>query len=372
MMKYIDEFRDKHLIVKIAKRIREAVDPSRTYNFMEVCGTHTMSIFRFGLRDLLLKNIRLISGPGCPVCVTPNEYIDKAIAAAELPNVIIATFGDLFRVPGSYSSLEKEKAAGRDIRMVYSSTDAIELAKKHPDKEVVFLGIGFETTIPTVAMSILMAKKEKLNNYSVLSGHKTMPEVLRALVTDRSVKVDGFILPGHVSAIIGVKPYQFLAKTYKKRCVITGFEPLDILQGILMLVSQKKPKVDVQYTRIIEASGNRRAEASIEKVFQKTISNWRGIGEVRNSGLKIRKAFSAFDAEDKFNIRPRPSREHAGCVCGEVLKGVKTPLECRLFSKVCNPEHPVGACMVATEGTCAAYYKYRGQGPGARGQEKTW
>lgn len=359
-MKYVDEFRDKHLIVNAASEIRKAADPARTYNFMEVCGTHTMSIFRFGIRDLLLKNIRLVSGPGCPVCVTPNGYIDKAIALAALDNVIIATFGDLFRVPGSYSSLEKERSAGRDIRMVYSSTDALELAKKHPDKEVVFLGVGFETTIPTVAMSILMAKKEKIRNYSVLCGHKTMPEVLKALASDRSVKVDGFILPGHVSAIIGAKPYAFLAKKYRKRCVITGFEPLDIMQGILALIAQKKPKVDIQYTRIIEPSGNRRAGKVIEKIFQKTASDWRGIGTVKSSGLKIKKEYAAFDAERKFRINMRPPKEHAGCICGEVLKGIKTPPECKLYARACTPQHPVGACMVSSEGTCAAYYKYNG------------
>jgi hydrogenase expression/formation protein HypD len=357
-MKYIDEFRDKHISARVAAQIRKRVEPGRTYNIMEVCGTHTMSIFRFGLRDLLPKNINLISGPGCPVCVTPNEYLDKAIAIAALDNVIIATFGDLFRVPGSRSSLEKERAKGKDIRMVYSSLDALEIAKKNPDKEVVFLGIGFETTIPTVAVSILMAKKEKIKNYSVLSGHKTMPEVLKSLASDKSVKVNGFLLPGHVSAIIGTRPYAFLAKAHKKRCVVTGFEPLDILQGILMLITQKKPKVDIQYTRIMEKSGNIKAEKSIEKVFQKTASEWRGIGNVKNSGLKIRKEFASFDADHRFRVKIGPPKEHPGCICGSVLKGIKTPLECKLFAKVCNPQNPVGSCMVSGEGTCAAYYRY--------------
>jgi hydrogenase expression/formation protein HypD len=262
------------------------------------------------------------------------------------------------RVPGSYSSLEKEKAAGRDIRMVYSTLDALDIAKKNKNKEVVFLGVGFETTIPTVAMSILIAKKEKIKNYSVLCGHKTMPEALKILASDKALKIDGFILPGHVSTIIGPKPYAFLASSLKKRCVITGFEPLDILQGIHMLINQKKPKVGVQYTRIIEAPGNKKAEAVITKVFEKASAEWRGIGNIKGSGLKIRKTYSEYDAERKFKVSIRPVRENPGCACGEVLKGIKIPTECKLFGRTCTPEHPVGSCMVSSEGTCAAYYKY--------------
>lgn len=361
-MKYIDEFRDKRLIDKVADEIRAKVDKRREYRLMEVCGTHTMAIFRFGLRDLLPENIRLISGPGCPVCVTPNGYLDRAIAIAGLPDVIITTFGDMMRVPGSFSSLEKEKAKGRNIKVVYSTDDALEVARKNPDKEVIFLGIGFETTAPTVASSIKAAQKNGIDNYSVLCGHKTMPEVLEVLVSDRNISVDGFLLPGHVSAIIGARPYEFLAEKYGKRCVIAGFEPADILQAILMLVTQKKPKVEIQYKRIIDLGGNTLAQKVMEDVFEKTTSEWRGIGKVKDSGLKIKNKFLLYDAETRFKVKIRSPKENKGCICGEVLKGIKTPLECRLFGKVCDPENPVGSCMVSTEGTCAAYYKYRVKG----------
>lgn len=358
-MKYVDEFRDKKLIDSLAGRIRERVaDSDRTYNFMEVCGTHTMAIFRFALRSLLPKNIRLISGPGCPVCVTPNDYLDRAIAIAKLPNVIIATFGDMLRVPGSRSSLEIEKAVGCDIRIVYSTDDALALARRNPDKEIVFLGIGFETTAPTVASSIITAAKEGIANYSVLSAHKTMPEVLEALVRDREIKVDGFLLPGHVSVITGVHPYDFLAKKYRTGAVITGFEPIDILQAILTLIEQKKPRVEIEYKRIVHAGGNPIARKIMAKVFEQSSAKWRGIGEVKKSGLKIRREYSRFDAAKRFDVKVPVAHENKGCICGQVLKGIKAPTECKLFGKVCTPENPVGSCMVSSEGTCAAYYKY--------------
>ena len=356
-MKYIDEFRDRRLIDKVAGEIRRTVDADRTYNFMEVCGTHTMAIFRFGLRDILPGNINLISGPGCPVCVTPNEFIDKAISLGRRRDVIIATFGDMLKVPGSRSSLEKERARGASIKIVYSSIDALDLAKRRPDKEVVFLGIGFETTAPTVAQSIRAAKKKNIKNYSVLCGHKTMPEALKVLTEERGLRIDGFLLPGHVSAIIGTGPYEFLAKR-GKRCVVTGFEPLDILQAILMLLKQDAPKVEIQYTRIINRTGNILARKGMEKVFEKCPSVWRGIGEINGSGLKIRRGFSEFDAALKFKPKIGKPRENKACICGDVIKGARTPLECKLFGKACDPEHPVGACMVSSEGTCAAYYKY--------------
>ena len=360
-MKYIDEFRDRKLIEKVAAKICESAEPDRTYNFMEVCGTHTMSIFRFGLKSLLPENINLLSGPGCPVCVTPNEFIDKAIALAGMKNVIITTFGDMLRVPGSYSSLEKEKGKGASIKMVYSTEDALSIAAKHKDKEVVFLGIGFETTAPTVAQSILDAREKKVKNYSVLCANKTMPEALGVLAIDEPGKIDGFLLPGHVSAIIGTAPYEFLAKKYRKNCVVAGFEPLDIIQSVLMLIEQKKPAVEVQYTRIIDRRGNISAQKAIDKVFEKTTSVWRGIGKVKDSGFLIRKHYSDFDAEKKFNIKIKPVKENKACICGNVLKGIVTPFECKLFGRICNPENPVGACMVSSEGACAAYYKYRVQ-----------
>ncbi|MDD5681014.1 MAG: hydrogenase formation protein HypD [Candidatus Omnitrophica bacterium] len=357
-MKYVDEFRDRRLIDKVADQIRRVVDLDRTYNIMEVCGTHTMSIFRFGLKDILPRNIRLISGPGCPVCVTPNEYIDKAIAIAGTKDVIIAVFGDMLKVPGSRSSLEKEKANGCDIRIVYSSLDALQIAEKNPKKEAIFLGIGFETTAPTVAQSILIAKKKGLSNYSVLCGHKTMPEVMEVLTSDKLIKIDAFLLPGHVSAIIGAHPYEFLSKIYKKNCVISGFEPIDILQSIFMIIKQVKPKVEIQYDRIIEKNGNPLARNSINKVFEKSSSVWRGIGCVKKSGLKIRKAYKKFDAELKFHPIIEAPKDNIRCFCGYILKGLKTPYDCPSFARACTPEKPAGACMVSSEGICAAYYKY--------------
>lgn len=358
-MRYVDEFRDRKLVARVAAEIRKEADPSRTYRFMEVCGTHTMSIFRYGLRDLLPPAIVLISGPGCPVCVTPAGYFDKAIWLARRPGITVAAFGDLFRVPGSRSSLEAARARGASVAMVYSTLDALALARRHPGRQVVFLGVGFETTIPTVAQAVIQAGREGLRNFSVLCGHKTMPAVLASLAASREVAVDGFLLPGHVSAVTGSRPYGFLAKRYGKRCVIAGFEPLDILQAILMLIRQERPAVEIQYTRIIDSCGNPLARKAIARVFQPSAAEWRGIGRVEESGLVIRKAYTFFDAESRFRPRPPAAREPRGCLCGAVLKGVKLPPDCPLFGKRCVPGHPVGACMVSTEGTCAAWFKYR-------------
>jgi len=362
-MKYVDEFRNRRLIAKEASLIEAVVD--RRWRFMEVCGTHTMSIFKFGLRQILPDDIELLSGPGCPVCVTPNSYLDKAIAIAGEKNVIVTTFGDMLRVPGSRSTLEIQKASGCDIRIVYSTTDALGIAEKNPAKEIVFLGVGFETTTPTVAQSIIMAKKAGIRNYSVLSAHKTMPEALESLA-DSGLNVDGFILPGHVSAITGIGPYRSLAGIHHKRCVVAGFEPLDILQSIAILVRQKPPKVEIQYKRIASAGGNRRARACIYRVFDKCDSVWRGIGNVADSGLKIKRAYSDFDAEARFRPKVSPPKENRSCRCGDVLKGLISPRECRLFAKACTPEHPVGACMVSGEGACAAYYRYGNRSLGVK------
>lgn len=358
-MKYIDEFRNKPLIGNVAQAIRVSAGQGRAYKFMEVCGTHTTNIFRFALKSMLPENITLMSGPGCPVCVTPNDYLDKAVYLANLDRVIITTFGDMLKVPGSYSSLERERAGGRSVKVVYSTMDALEIARQNPDKEVVFLGIGFETTAPTVAQSVLIAKKEGIRNYSVLCGHKTMPEVLEAMVKGGNTDIDGFMLPGHVSAVIGPRPYEFLARKYGKRCVVAGFEPLDIMEAILMLVKQKTPKVEVEYARVINRNGNERARKAMKKVFEKTPSVWRGIGRVKDSGLAIRKRYSDFDAETKFNIRLKRVRQNKDCICGDVLRGSATPVQCKLFAKSCTPENPAGFCMVSSEGACAAYYKYR-------------
>jgi hydrogenase expression/formation protein HypD len=358
-MKYVDEFRNKRLIEKEAGLINAA--SGGKYRFMEVCGTHTMSIFRFGLRHMLPGSIELLSGPGCPVCVTPNGYLDRAMAIGRIKGVTVTTFGDMFRVPGSRSTLEREKAGGCDIRTVYSTLDAIDIARRRPDREVVFLGVGFETTAPTVAQSILIAKREGLKNYSVLSAHKTMPEAMEALAGS-GIKVDGFLLPGHVSAVTGISVYRPLAVKYRKRCVVSGFEPVDIMQSILMLVKQDKPKVEVQYKRIASPGGNPKARACMYKVFEPCDAVWRGIGPIPGSGLKIRREYADFDAEKKFRPKVPAPKEDKRCICGEVLKGAALPPQCGLFGKTCTPDHPVGSCMVSSEGACAAYYKYRGRG----------
>ena len=361
-MKYIDEFRNEDLAGRLSRSINSIVDKKRTYNIMEVCGTHTMNIFRFGIRTLLPKNINLISGPGCPVCITPIEYIDKIMAYSRMRGIIITTFGDMLRVPGSnQNNLYKEKANGADIRMVYSASDSLNIAMENKNKKVVFLGIGFETTIPTVAATILESRKKKVRNHFVLSMHKVMPPALKSLSRDKRINVDGFMLPGHVSAIIGARPYAFLAKKYRKACAIAGFEPLDILRSVYLLVDQinrKSPKVDIEYSRVVRPNGNGTALHLMEKVFDRRDSVWRGLGRIESSGLVLKRRFRDFDIESVVGIRV-VSCEPKNCLCAYIIKGIKTPPDCRLFGKVCTPENPIGACMVSNEGTCSAYYKYR-------------
>lgn len=357
-MKYIDEYRDEKIAQSILKEIN-AISKKKV-NLMEVCGTHTVVIFRNGIKKILPKNINLISGPGCPVCVTPVSYLDEIIALSRENDFIITTFGDMIKVPGSTSSLEREKANGADIRIVYSTLDALNIARNNPLKKVVFMGIGFETTSPTIASAILKAKEEKINNFSVLSVAKIMPPAMKSLLDVEEVNIDGFICPGHVSAIIGSDPYNFIASQYKVSCVICGFEPLDILQSIYMLIKQieeGKAKVEIQYKRVVKPEGNKIALKKLKKVFSIVNSNWRGIGNIPQSGLEIRNEYSRFNAR-KFKITVEETKEFAGCRCGEVLRGMITPIECPLFKKVCTPEDPKGACMVSSEGTCAAYYKY--------------
>ncbi len=361
MMKYLTEFRDKEIVKKLVKQIERIASGLPHIKLMEVCGTHTMSIARFGIRHLLPENIELISGPGCPVCVTPNAYLDRAIAIGRLPGVIITSFGDMLRIPGSSSSLEREKAEGRDVRIVYSPLDALRIAEQNPDKQVVFLGVGFETTVPTIAASILMAREKGLKNYTVLTSHKTMPRPMELLASGDEVQLDGFICPAHVTAIIGAKTYQFLADDYGKACAVAGFEPVDILQGIYLLVKQireKNPHVDNEYTRVATWEGNVHAQKIIYQVMEPSDAEWRGIGWIPGSGLQIRPEFQEFDAEKRFDVEVEPTKEHPACICGEIMKGVKKPPECKLFGKVCTPVNPIGACMVSSEGTCAAYYKY--------------
>jgi len=328
---------------------------------MEVCGGHTMAIHRFGLPSLLPPTIKLISGPGCPVCVSSQHFIDMAMAYSKVPGVIVTTYGDLIRVPGSTTSLEKERANGSDIRIIYSVLESLEIAKKNPGKSIIFLGIGFETTAPLTAAAILQAKRKNIANFYVLSAHKVMPPVMKALV-EEGVKIDGFIAPGHVSAITGTAIYDELASVCGLGVVVSGFEPVDMMQAILMLAVQIEsgmPKVEVQYQRVVNTEGNKTAQRMLDEVFELRDDTWRGLGVIAKSGLKIRKNLSSFDAERNFNVVVPESTEPKGCICGQILRGLKTPVDCSLFGKKCTPSDPVGACMVSGEGTCATYYKYR-------------
>ncbi|MFH1214536.1 MAG: hydrogenase formation protein HypD [Candidatus Neomarinimicrobiota bacterium] len=360
MIKFMDEYRDPALIAEAAAEIK-AITPDRPINLMEVCGGHTITIFKYGLKKLLPININLISGPGCPVCVTDPEFIDLAIALARRPNVIITTFGDLMRVPGSSSSLQDEKARGADIRTCYSPIESVEIATTNPDKEVVFLGIGFETTAPTVAAAILQAARRSLPNYSVLSTHKTMPSAMKALLDSGEIALHGFICPGHVTAITGPEIYQFIANEYKIPCVVTGFEPLDMLEAIYLLVKQiaeNRAVVENQYRRAVKTGGNPQALAIMAEVFEPVDCIWRGLGNIPASGLRIHEKYRKFDASQKYPIYDLPSKISPGCICGDIMRGVKIPTDCRLFRKVCTPENPTGACMVSAEGTCATYFNY--------------
>ncbi len=359
-MKFVEEFRKKDVAAGLARRIEEVLG-DRQVSLMEVCGTHTMAIQRYGLKSLLPKNLRLLSGPGCPVCVTPNEYVDLAIAYAMTDGVILATFGDMAKVPGSSTSLLKARASGGRMQIVYSTMDALKLAESHPDKKIVFFGIGFETTAPTVAASILEAKQRGIANYFVVSAAKVIPPAMEALL-EGEVRIDGFICPGHVSVIIGSGAYRTIAEEHRVPCVITGFEPLDILQAIEMLVRQVRDgraEVENQYSRVVHGEGNVAARGIMERVFETRDSKWRGIGVIPGSGLGIRSSYAHYDAEVQLSVEPQKTVEDRRCICGLVLKGVKEPTDCRLLGKTCTPENPVGACMVSGEGACAAYYRYR-------------
>lgn len=358
-IKHIEEYRDPKIAQNIIARIK--VISQKQIRLMEVCGTHTMSIFRNGIRTLLPDTISLISGPGCPVCVTAQNEIDACIELSRLDDAIIATFGDLIRVPGADSSLQNEQAKGNDIRVVYSTFDALEIAKKNPDKKVVFLGVGFETTAPTIAASILAAKEMKVENYFVFSAHKLVPPALFALMATEGFRIDGFILPGHVSVIIGVNGYRPFFEQHPVPCVIAGFEPIDILQAIFMLVGHienNTPRLENGYKRAVPPDGNPKALSTMNKVFETMDASWRGLGMIPKSGLKIRAEFEAFDAQKVFDIKLAESKEPKGCACGEILTGSKTPPECPLYKTKCTPIYPIGPCMVSSEGTCAAYYRY--------------
>lgn len=335
-------------------------------SLMEVCGTHTMAISGFGIRRAVDPRLRLLSGPGCPVCVTAQEDIDEAIRLAGLPGVTVLTFGDMVRVPGSSRTLEGARAQGADVRVVYSALDGVELAKEDTDREFVFLGVGFETTAPTIAAAVLEAKRRRIANFSVLPMFKLIPPALRVVASSPRVNVDGLILPGHVSTVIGERPYRFLAKEYRLPCCITGFEALDVVQGIAMLLTQlaeQKPAVAIQYRRTVRPDGNPAARRVMNRVFRGCDAVWRGLGTVPGSGLEFRDRYSRYDCRNRLGTGPGHARRAGhgafrGCRCGDVMLGVIVPPECRLFGERCTPEHPVGPCMVSSEGACAAYYKY--------------
>jgi hydrogenase expression/formation protein HypD len=359
-LKHLSEYRNRDVSQEILSRI--ASISRKPVRFMEVCGTHTMSISRNGIRSLLPETITLLSGPGCPVCVTSQGEIDRFIRLSRRKEVIVATFGDLLRVPSADATLETERAAGADIRMVYSTLDALEIAAGNPDREVVFLGIGFETTAPTIAAAVLDAQKKGIPNFSVLSAHKRVIPALEALLQHKQVEVHGFICPGHVSVIIGGDAYRPLAEMYHIPCVVAGFEPMDILQAFYMLVQQIESgdaEVEIAYRRGVTFEGNRKAREVMDRVFEPCDAVWRGIGPIPQSGYRFRDGFSAFDAEKKFALPLQEVQEPDGCACGEILMGIKSPHQCGRFGKTCTPTHPVGPCMVSSEGTCAAYYKYQ-------------
>ena len=358
-MRYVTEFRDGAVAARLVERI-QALSPVKA-NLMEVCGTHTMAIARTGIKGLLPEGVSLVSGPGCPVCVTPTRTVDEAIELARTDGVILTTFGDMIRVPGTSSSLQHEKAAGRDIRVVYSTLDALRIAEENPDKTIVFLAVGFETTSPSIACSLQLAEKKELDNFLILPAHKVVPPAMEALVSCEELSLDGFICPGHVSTIIGSRPYEFLARDHGIPCVITGFEPLDVLQGIYMLlkqVSDGRAEVEIQYTRSVRPEGNELAQKRLYEVFEVGDSTWRGIGTIPGSGLDLREEFKGYDATKRFDLHIPESKDPPGCRCGDVLRGIMSPSECGLFGKTCTPEHPVGPCMVSSEGSCAAAIEY--------------
>ncbi|HLP87746.1 MAG TPA: hydrogenase formation protein HypD [Nostocaceae cyanobacterium] len=366
-MKYVDEFRvpekAEALITEIAK-LSQKIDRhlGKDLKIMEVCGGHTHSIFKYGIEEILPPNIELIHGPGCPVCVMPKGRIDDAIAISQYPNVILTTFGDAIRVPGSQLSLLQAKAQGADIRMVYSPLDSLQIARDNPDKEIVFFGIGFETTAPSTAFTILQATVENLTNFSMFSNHVLVIPALKALLNNPDLQLNGFIGPGHVSMVIGTEPYQFIAQEYHLPIVISGFEPLDIFQSIWMLLKQlleNRCQVENQYNRLVQTTGNKIALEAIDQVFTvRDTFEWRGLGEMPDSGLKIRPEYAQFDAEVKFTLPNLKVADHKACQCGEILKGVLKPWQCKVFGTACTPEKPLGSCMVSSEGACAAYYKY--------------
>ena len=368
-MKYIDEFRDGTLAKKLAADVCREVLPSRSYSLMEFCGGHTHAIFRYGIQDLLPENVRMIHGPGCPVCVLPIGRVDNAIQLARMPGVILCSYGDMLRVPGSERvSLLKAKAGGADVRMIYSVADALRIAQENPDKQVVFFAIGFETTTPPTAVAILQAQKLELSNFSVFSNHVLTPSAIANILESPEVRklgllpLDGFIGPAHVSTVIGSRPYEYFAYEYQRPVVIAGFEPLDVMQAVLMLVRQLnegRAEVENEFSRAVTREGNLKAQDMVAEVFELRRSfEWRGLGLVPYSGLKIKEKYAEFDAERRFELTYLTVPDNKACECGAILRGVKKPTDCLIFGTVCTPENPVGACMVSSEGACAAHYSY--------------
>ncbi len=359
-MKYIDEYRQGDIAARMAEQIAAMTD--RPLKLMEVCGGHTHSIFKYGIEDLLPPNIEMIHGPGCPVCVIPLGRVDDSMSIAQTPGVIFTTFGDAMRVPGSKTSLLGAKAAGADVRMVYSPLDALKLAKKNPDKDVVFFALGFETTAPSTAMTVLQAAKDNVENFTVFCNHIMIVPALKALLDSPDLKLDGFVGPGHVSTVIGTRPYDFVANEYHKPVVVAGFEPLDVLQSVYMLVKQiveGRAEIENQYGRVVFREGNRKALEALFEVFEpRDYFEWRGLGSIAHSGMKLNSKYSRFDAELKFSVPGLRIADPKACQCGEILKGVKKPWECKVFGTACTPETPIGSCMVSSEGACAAYYNF--------------
>jgi hydrogenase expression/formation protein HypD len=361
-VKYVDEFRDAELGRAVAGEILAAVEPGRHYKLMEVCGGHTHSIYKYGIDDLLPENVELVHGPGCPVCVIPMGRVDDGIAIAHEPDVTFACFGDMLRVPGSEGTLLDAKAQGADVRMVYSPLDALRIAREHPQREVVFFAIGFETTAPSTALTLKRAKAEGVENFSVVCNHVTIVPPLRALLESPDLRLDGFIGPGHVSTVVGARPFEFIPARYGKPIVISGFEPLDVLQAVLMLLRQlgeQRCEVENQYARVVPYDGNARALETMAEVFAlRPHFEWRGLGFISQSGLRLSDAYADFDAERRFTTPGVRVADPKACQCGEVLKGVIKPWECKVFGTACTPERPIGTCMVSSEGACAAYYNF--------------
>lgn len=359
-MKYIDRYRDRDLTDRLAGQIRKAAAGS--YTFMEVCGGHTAAIRRFGIHSLLPEGVKLISGPGCPVCVTGKSFIDRLYVYAGLKDVIIALFGDLMRIPGSGGrSLEKARAEGADIRIVFSSLDALGTARSNVGKKVIFAGIGFETTAPGTAAALQTAHRENIRNFMVISAHKIMPPAMEAILKE-GTRLNGFICPGHVAAITGSGIFDFIPRRYGTGCVVSGFEPADILMSVLMLINQvnsNKPSTEIQYKRVVTEKGNLVAKEIMNEVFEPCDTEWRGLGTIKGSGLRIRKKYERYDAGSVMPVETEESPEEESCICGDILRGLREPSDCGLFGKPCNPLEPVGACMVSEEGTCHTWYKYR-------------